>query len=81
MVLLAGMVRVGFATEVEESPVAGDQLYVYGPPPVAAGDPPRVTVLPAQPLTGFPALAEHCAETSTTPAKADRTRQKKYAAI
>jgi hypothetical protein len=33
----------GFAAEVEESPAAGDQLYVYGPvPPVAVKLPPIV---------------------------------------
>lgn len=75
------MVSVGLATVVEERPVAGVQLYVYGPPPVAAGVPPRVTVLPAHPFTGLPALAEHCAETLPALANAAKTMHKEYAAI
>jgi hypothetical protein len=40
-----------------------------------------VTVLPAHPLTGLPALAEHCAETLPALANAAKTMHKEYAAI
>jgi hypothetical protein len=48
---------VGFGTVVDESPVAGDQLYESGAvPPVAVGLPPSVIVLPRHISLPEPAL-------------------------